>query len=1311
MKRTIQLSRVPIFFYLLIFLASFDPPNPLRILESGPLELGKESYVGCLLYNCGNKIINDSQRKSSATMYVAARNPPQPSRQPTVYPTSRPTGRPTAYPSNFFDPTPLPSSLPSSSPSGQPSGQPSRQPYNRPTGQPSRQPTSRPSSPSGQPTSGPSYQPSSQPTGEPSPQPTGQPTSAPNKPVTSIPTAKPTATPTPGPTLPPVQDTITDDFIVKRPSPLPSRRPTSPTLNPTPLPSRNPTRRPTYTPTRTPTWKPSVPTSQPTRQPSRQPSRQPTRQPSRQPSSQPTTSPSRKITPKPTMKVPTGQPTRQPSSRPSQIPTTRPTYIPTISKSPTVPPSGQPTGLPTGFPTSRPTSRPSAPNRLTNKPSAPSGQPSSRPSKQPSSQPSRRPSRQPSSHPTGQPSRQPSSHPTQWPSAQPTGQPSFQPTGKPSSSKPSYEPGAPTPDPTTASPSSQPSGEPSSQPTGRPSIQPTSQPSSQPSGRPTSRPTAIPTSRPTISPYPTGQPTRQPSMQPSSRPTWKTGETARPTNRFQNLNASTGTVYVNPDDARACSNVSIIINLYIHNAFMSGDTIVINTPGITSGPCTESVNGDNLRGLLINSNMSTPGNVFTGTYFEGNYSNAFRDSYIALTLFGTLVSGHHSIHVDRLNGLRRSCLSDNTWEVTGVKSGFTNFLTFGPNPAYSLGALDLVTLNSYQNCHVYQSQLSFFPPEPHMQIGINLTLQLTFDVNDGDQFVIELPGFSGTRADYEDNHLLPFTSSPTQQPTYDILSPTPLPTAIPTTFIPSGAPTPRPSGEPIPWPTKSPVVGGTPRSDPTVRPTPRPSPRPSFSPTEYKFPNANFPTRYPTALPTGYDRPLDTLLSVSSSTTTQFRSINGISFGWNGTWHEGSRLTADSTHGSDVFSGGLGLGNHTYYMHTRVAIMSQGRIPAGTTFWLSIDRFPNHIVAYCGSRANHPGYKISFQSGMTGMTLNKTSIMTSNPIGPGCSNLNYCNGNGQCDFCSQTCRCFDGAGSPRDRAVAVSLDFQPDCSSKTCPVGPSRGSMPMSSPHYPWQASSNMVTDYHRLVECSGAGTCDRRTGLCKCFDGYEGPACNRLTSTCVGNSKEGQGQGQGEGGGGGWGGGGDTSSFTFEASGAPVFRNVGPPKCSGRGMCYPIEYLSYQEEATPLQLPSNSYFYRNNYKTPVYQQSSWDAMYSHACVCDSSWPVGLGANETQQAEYFGPTCEYKHCPTGDDPMTTIDETNCTAKSVFRDGGNLAGLGLYGNKCHVDCSNRGICDYSTGTCTCFQDFYGSNCALRRADLDALTRPGDYYQSV
>jgi len=118
---------------------------------------------------------------------------------------------------------------------------------------------------------------------------------------------------------------------------------------------------------------------------------------------------------------------------------------------------------------------------------------------------------------------------------------------------------------------------------------------------------------------------------------------------------------------------------------------------------------------------------------------------------------------------------------------------------------------------------------------------------------------------------------------------------------------------------------------------------------------------------------------------------------------------------------------------------------------------------------------------------------------------------------------------------------------------------------------------------------------------------------------------------------------------------------------------LATKADAMPLSNQSN-----------VSYASPWDQRIGVACYCDSSWPVGLGPGQRQDREYFGPDCSKRHCPSGNDVNTARDETDC-----FSNNSNA------GNLCHVDCSNRGICNHKRGECKCFDGYRGSACEKRR----------------
>lgn len=104
--------------------------------------------------------------------------------------------------------------------------------------------------------------------------------------------------------------------------------------------------------------------------------------------------------------------------------------------------------------------------------------------------------------------------------------------------------------------------------------------------------------------------------------------------------------------------------------------------------------------------------------------------------------------------------------------------------------------------------------------------------------------------------------------------------------------------------------------------------------------------------------------------------------------------------------------------------------------------------------------------------------------------------------------------------------------------------------------------------------------------------------------------------------------------------------------------------------------------------------------MCDSpGWTVGLASGETNAAEYFGPDCAQRRCPSGDDPHSSADETDCGGAAA--PGGK--GTGAAGNKCYVECSRRGTCDHATGACTCFAGFGGAAC--ERSATAKPHRPG------
>jgi len=206
----------------------------------------------------------------------------------------------------------------------------------------------------------------------------------------------------------------------------------------------------------------------------------------------------------------------------------------------------------------------------------------------------------------------------------------------------------------------------------------------------------------------------------------------------------------------------------------------------------------------------------------------------------------------------------------------------------------------------------------------------------------------------------------------------------------------------------------------------------------------------------------------------------------------------------------------------------------------------------------------------------------------------------------------------------------------------------------------------HAVLECSGAGLCNRETGECECFDGYGGEACART---------------------------------------------VCPSDCSGHGICVSMETLideaaaEYDAEHTIYDASGATAVNSWSSKT-IKKYNGWDKRKEFGCKCD--------------AGFRGPDCSQQECPSYLDPMKGCGGGACN----FKTGGDWSNIVPYDvstattsvdsstgatvvkySKCantatgcsnaeQRDCSGRGICDYESGTCNCFSGFYGEACEIQ-----------------
>ncbi|KAF0691567.1 Aste57867_17235 [Aphanomyces stellatus] len=303
------------------------------------------------------------------------------------------------------------------------------------------------------------------------------------------------------------------------------------------------------------------------------------------------------------------------------------------------------------------------------------------------------------------------------------------------------------------------------------------------------------------------------------------------------------------------------------------------------------------------------------------------------------------------------------------------------------------------------------------------------------------------------------------------------------------------------------------------------------------------------------------------------------------------------------------------------------------------------------------------------------ALVASSPCPHDCSGHGFCMKQGVCQ-CSASWTGFD-------------------CAIARCPLGPA------------WADYAQGNDNAHNLAICSNQGTCNPLTGVCACLTGFTGNACQRLTCTCNGRGI-------------------CLSMRNYALTRDPGLGPILPydanwdadmltgcvcdPPYSGfncaindcprgddplTGTIYDPAGLQYNEKQIVMCKATGGFFtltYRGQTTQPIVPTDTAATVQAKlALTTIHGVAVSYSGITTQACTVLGNNIIIEFTQDfGDLPSMVGDPSQLTHSSAGMTPALTITTAVQGTKENAYCSNRGLCDRTSGICACFTNFFSSD---------------------